>query len=524
MNAIAAERGYDSAAVVARGLFGFAVCFWVPLLISGIMLAAAPQSPDESYAQIQRAIAIGTGIAAALTLALPLWTFRLENDRRMMLARSVISLLGPRWMSLISCALLVEVNIVALLLLQDIAPSITGAFRLILFCWTLLFCGLLLTIHWRAVRRQYQLIRDPVAVTGIVTLMLAIVAALFLATNLLASSAGIRERLRGSLDYRQLKFIDADESPSAQAYWAEKAGTRARWLPYSYWTLAPMSGEFINIDETGLRRSWRSPADGNAPRVTFYGGSTMWGYGARDDFTIPSQVAKLLLGEGDPALVTNFAQEGYVSTQDLILFQLQLAQGAVPTVAVFYHGFNDVYSAYLRGLAGVTLRENHQVSDVEAGRLLRRGIPVLRSPSVDISEYDWSLVASAGNSAHLIVERWLGNRRLIRAIAAEFGVRVLFVWQPALFAKQFPTDTEARILSDLDRDRPGFVQLYRDVDGLIRQRAQDEAWGDFVLLTDMFAASADDVFFDLVHVNEIGNLQVAEALLGPIASALARFR
>ena len=205
----------------------------------------------------------------------------------------------------------------------------------------------------------------------------------------------------------------------------------------------------------------------------------------------------------------------------MLLFQAQLALENAPKLAVFYQGFNDVYAAYLQGGAGLTLRENLRVNDVELGRLVRSGQPVLLPFDADISEYDWSLVTSGASTPRVIAERWLANRRLIRAAAGEHDVRILFVWQPALFAKAARTEGEQRILDDVERQQSGFIDLYREVVGIVRERLTSDDTEDVLFLTDAFADVSDGIFFDRVHITEIGNRMVAESLIDPILNALS---
>ena len=405
------------------------------------------------------------------------------------------------------------------MLLRDIAPSITIPFRLLLLCWSAVFAALMLTIHWPALRRAAESGRDLLALLGFTIVALLLLAIVFILNSRLISSTDLYERLRGALDYRPLQFVDDGLAPSAGAFWAEQSSTHVRWLPYSYWAVAPFDGRYINVHEGGRRRS---PAHSNDPageRIYFFGGSTMWGYGARDSYTIPAQVSHLLASRDLPVQASNYAQPGYVSWQDLLLFQAQLALDNVPELAVFYHGFNDVYAAYLQGSAGLTLRENQRVNDVELGRLLRSGQPVLTPFETDISRYDWSLVTRGGATARDIADRLLANHRLIRAAAAEHDVRVVFVLQPALFAKTAPTAAERRILNDVDSAQPGFSALYRDVVRIIRDYASTERADDVIVLSNLFSDESEGIFFDRVHINEIGNRYVAEAIVAAIANA-----
>ena len=520
MSCNASEQVYDGAMTLARSLFGFALVAWLPLLISWILLCLSPASPDETYEQLRRAAIGGGGIVTAIAFILMLRIYRLDTADSERIASRFAKPFGNHWLSLVLILVLVEANILAVVVLRDIAPSITNPARFLFFCWTLVFVGLQLTIHWRVVSASFLRHGKILALACLLISAFAVVAVLFIFSSRLVMLSGIPGRLRGALDYRRLAFIDDGSAPSAQQFWAEQGGTRVRWLPYSYWTVEPIAGDFINVGSNGLRRTLTVADDENARRIYFFGGSTMWGEGARDEYTIPSQVAILLADSGLPAVTRNYAQTGYVSTQDLIMFQSQLALGNVPDLAVFYHGFNDVFSAWLQGLVGIPLRESQRVSDVEAGRLLRGGQPVLRLPAADLSQYDWSLVAARGASAEAIADRWLASRRLIRAAAAEYGVSVLFVWQPAIIAKLNPTATEIVIMSELEQRLPDFVELYRDVDTLLREMASREQWDDLVFRTELFRDHEGDIFFDRVHINEYGNAIVAQSLLEPLQAAL----
>ena len=520
MNAHSSEASYDAINTLARSLFGFALVAWLPLAVTWVLLLLAPAPPLESYAQLQRLIVSGTGILALLLLALTAWAYRLSDLRCKQIARRLFHLFGRPWLALALTILAIEANLFALIISQDIAPSITGPGRFLLFCWSLAFAGLLLTLHWPNLRALYQRSRGVQAIVSVAVLATMTVVALQLATSRLALDTGLHDKLRGSLDYRPLHFVDEGEVPTSGVFWAEQSQTRVRWLPLSYWAVAPFSGDYINVSEQGQRRTVSSDGVEDAPLALFFGGSAIWGEGARDAHTIPSQVAQLLQANDTPVRVQNYGQTGYVSTQDLILFQAQLARGNVPELAVFYQGFNDVFSAHQQGVSGIPYYELQRASDSEAGRLLRQGQPVLQSPMIRPEHLDWSLIAADRARADDIVDRWLANRRLIRAAGREYGVDVLFVWQPTLFSKSPLTEYESRVLAANDRALPGFSNLYRDVNRRLRDDMLAESWDDVALLTDLFEDNTEDIFFDNVHIHELGNQHVAEAIWRPIAQRI----
>ena len=520
MTEVATTPNYDPRRALSRSLFGFALVAWLPLCITFVSLLLAPASPEASYAQLQLAIVIGFGAATAAGLLATVWSHRLDQARSFRIAAVLYSVFGRRWLALALMVVLFEANVLAQSLLRNIAPAITGPARFLLICWSLVAAGVLLTLRWPGVRRAYSSQRDALALAGIAVAALSFIALLTLITGRLATASGLQDRLRGSLDYRLLRFVDDGAAPTPQDFWQEQGQTRVRWLPYSYWVVAPYKSELINVDELGLRRTLPSNNDPSAPQIHFFGGSTAWGEGARDAYTIPSQVARLLAERDTPAAVANYAQTGYVSAQDLILFQRQLALGNQPDLAVFYQGFNDTYSAYLQVMSGLPLRESQRLDDSEAGRLLRQGQPVLRPLGSSVSDVNWGLVAAGGNGAGTIVDNWLGNSRLIRAVAKEYGVDVLFIWQPALFAKSQLADFEAQVAAEIHRALPGFLELYAEVDRQVRELAAGGAFNDLIILSDLFAQNRDEIFFDEAHINEVGNSLVAEALVDAIAERL----
>ena len=87
------------------------------------------------------------------------------------------------------------------------------------------------------------------------------------------------------------------------------------------------------------------------------GGSSLWGFGARDDQTIPSLLARSLHEKGWYAEIRNLAEIGYVSMQEVIALTRELQAGYRPDLVIFYDGVNDTTSALLEGEPGLTTNE-----------------------------------------------------------------------------------------------------------------------------------------------------------------------
>jgi len=138
-----------------------------------------------------------------------------------------------------------------------------------------------------------------------------------------------------------------------------------------------------------------------------FGGSTTWGVGARDPFTIPAEPSRAL-SEVEPELrvhVLKFGEKGYVSTQSLLALLLELREGRAPDLAVFYDGVNDVFAGYQQGVAGLPQNEHRRVREFN-----------LSNPS-QLPERAVSLLRDLGNELRSlrylrrVARRWQGDVR-----------------------------------------------------------------------------------------------------------------
>ena len=145
-----------------------------------------------------------------------------------------------------------------------------------------------------------------------------------------------------------------------------------RWNPYVYFRQRPFQGETITIDAEGLRATWTPPetarddeADRAAKpiRILMLGGSSLWGFGARDEGTIPSFIVRHLYERGVRVEVRNLAEIGYVNTQEVVALIRELQGGYRPDLVLFYDGVNDTASALLEGRATLTTNEINRVRE-----------------------------------------------------------------------------------------------------------------------------------------------------------------
>jgi lysophospholipase L1-like esterase len=303
------------------------------------------------------------------------------------------------------------------------------------------------------------------------------------------------------------------------------------WHSYVYWRHKPHQGHYINVDGRGIRASWRDarPLDAKPIRIFVFGGSTMWGTGARDDFTIASQLAKKLADHlnGRPVEVTNFGELGYVSTQELLALELELRRGNVPDAVIFYDGVNDLGAAYQEGEPGIPQNELNRRIDFERPVAsfvygLMRESALLRPILWRIREQVWrseSAKRSAEQEERLARDAVLvyaANLSIIDGLARDFGFRALYFWQPVIFTKRHLTPDEQQAAAE-----NGFMRdFFERANGMRRDAGLLDHPG-FHDISGIFDGVEEPIYFDFVHIAEHGNEMVAEAMLPHVAALLA---
>ncbi len=300
-----------------------------------------------------------------------------------------------------------------------------------------------------------------------------------------------------------------------------------QWQPYVLWRYRPRISEYLNFDALGRRKTWAPPAmPEDAPSLWLFGGSTMVGDGARDDYTIPSLISRALAEAGRPTRVLNFGQSAYVSTQEVLALQAGLREGQAPDAVIFYDGGNDVYSAYQSGRAGLPQNSFFLRQDFErielgmlrrlAGRsalvgLLRRlGENREESPIDAMSEVE--LAALAGE----VIREYAANLAIVEALGARFGFEASFFWQPLVWSRHPTAGDEA----DIATEDPVLANFGRVLYAQIAAHPELAANPRFFDLSGVLDASDEPHFYDFVHVNEAGDTVIARAMLEAIAPVL----
>lgn len=306
------------------------------------------------------------------------------------------------------------------------------------------------------------------------------------------------------------------------------------WDSYDYWRRKPFAGNYINVDANQRRKTIfenDNPGKINPDyRIFMFGGSTMWGSGVRDKYTIPSLLGSYLSKEGYSVEVINFGESGYVSTQEVIALMKQLRQQNIPNLVVFYDGVNDIFSSFQQRKAGLPQNEFNREKEFNSLKSKKRSLLVflesfkslatvkfinkLTNPEqkLNITYTDQELNMLSQKTLDLYHE----NMRLVYSLGEQRDFKSLFYWQPTIFDK--------RSLSDYEKEREKDVDFLKDFLKSVSKHVITEDISHQSLyyfdISDIFEDEKEPVFIDYCHVSEYGNSVIAKRIKQDIISIL----
>jgi lysophospholipase L1-like esterase len=333
--------------------------------------------------------------------------------------------------------------------------------------------------------------------------------------------------------YDQVKGYDNKDILWLDDYLKESGSSSlVKWEPFVYWHRKPFVGKYINIDQSGIRhtKQWNVSSKGVDKVINIFmlGGSTLWGVGARDDYTIPSLVARFLSEHGIKVNITNFGESGYVNTQEVIYLFLQLQKSNIPDIVIFYDGVNDVFSALQNGKAGIPVNESNRKMEfniasnyIELLKALLRESATFRLCSKGARKlfnfnFDTALNRNDYHKVALdITNTYLSNIKLVNDMSCG-KFTAMFYWQPVIYDKNHLTKYEQTQL------RVDTQDLYNTVYAMIKFKAPIFKDYHFYNISDIFKDSSKPIFIDFCHVNEAGNEVIADKIANDIIDLIKK--
>jgi len=299
----------------------------------------------------------------------------------------------------------------------------------------------------------------------------------------------------------------------------ENLQERAIWHSYVYWRRKEFSGNYINIDSNGIRKTHNiTPLSEARSNIFMFGGSTLWGIGARDEYTIPSLVSKSLIKRGyNNFHIINFGEPVYVSTQGLIQLMLELRKGNIPDVVIFYDGVNDVFASFQNKYAGSPQNEDNRRKEFALNginlfeylkynsKMLSELVRITKNALEDKFHKDLSFYGDT--LSEKTISYYFYNMGLVEKIAKEHQFSFYAFWQPTIFSKEKLSFHEINIKQPYKSRRHFYEMVYSKITSLTKKPSY------FSDLQSIFADRAETIFIDFCHIGELGNQIIAEAMV-----------
>ncbi|NRG18321.1 hypothetical protein HPQ64_11535 [Rhizobiales bacterium] len=291
--------------------------------------------------------------------------------------------------------------------------------------------------------------------------------------------------------------------------------TKGYFASFVGWRRPPYSGETINIDENGLRRTVGLEDADPQKTIALYGGSTMWGTGANDETTIPSYVA-----QKSPNLKAyNFGETGYISHQSFNRFFESYSAGFRPDIVVFYDGVNDVWNRCRREHGSYSHAREQEIRTFLANRREASFMDVV-GPMNDLAGRVKRTLASRKRvaegpydcqedpeKAERIARNLLYDWRLMKDLVEGYGGQFVAILQPHAYISKSRID----YLSLDPRLGEEYAAVYPRVVDLIATEFQDLQKNFLDLRT---ALDRDEAFYiDWCHLSPNGNEIIASHIV-----------
>ena len=314
-----------------------------------------------------------------------------------------------------------------------------------------------------------------------------------------------------------------------ELFFKEYAELESEYRSYYGWRRLPYRGKTINIDSSGLRKTVQQNGSDSLSLAVFLGGSTIWGTGVSDEYTIPSLFAN---DSKWNYKAINYGESAYTAYQGLQFLQLKVIEGVKPQIVVSYDGVNN---SPVRIKTPYSHKREKQIKHKMKGadRIIHPNPKLLTSTrilmprmlssfrnkmannSVGKEEFiiEIPVFTAEQNRAAAIelLESWLQMDQLCNQMGAEFYC----VLQPNPFVGKPDTTNFYKTLNHHRYYQNGY-EYYNDVFQLLDSNRYISLKKNFIDLTQSLNEK-QHVYIDFCHLSPNGNKVIADLLLEKIA-------
>lgn len=293
-------------------------------------------------------------------------------------------------------------------------------------------------------------------------------------------------------------------------------GFGLEYSPYiGYQEKKGFESKSINISEFGFRKiNKQSPLLSEKKIVFVLGGSTTFGYGVRDDQTIPSYLQDIL---GEDYAIFNFGRGYYYSKQQLILLIQLINKGFIPDIVISIDGVNEKGEQDTPSKSILFEKALEWKPSVKPPHFLN-SFPIIKYLNREFLDLDQTAIAEAVDTgveegydyseAERDVNYYLQTTKIFYAICNAFEIKYFAFVQPAHIYK-----------FDYEKLHPFFKgdkqlvtrQRYDYINQIFLNSKNPEYM--FSLL-DLQENEDRQLYVDLVHYNPYFNKKIASSIAG----------
>lgn len=276
---------------------------------------------------------------------------------------------------------------------------------------------------------------------------------------------------------------------------------------YIVWRRKKFNGDYININEEGIRQSLQ-PLNASKEEYLFLGGSTIFGYGVADNKTIPSIFGKL-----SGKSVVNLGDTGYTSRQSLALYINSLVENKINKSRqiniISYDGANDIRQKCRTEVNGL---ETEQQSKIREKLNTKYGsINYFMKPwfvIINILKSDKNSLKESFNchqdpiKAEYVADTLISTWRTMYKLAESNNHDFTAILQPVIYLEG------NKINNDLvDIYGKQFVTVYP----IIKRKVKNEKF-KFLDLTNTLKGARHTTYIDFCHIDSEGNQYIANEI------------
>ena len=305
----------------------------------------------------------------------------------------------------------------------------------------------------------------------------------------------------------------------------------SEWAPYVHFRFKESTGKYQNIDSNGLRKTLNLNLKDSKTvfKIFCIGGSTMFGTGARDDYSIPSRLSQYIYNvfPDKNIEIINFGAPGYTRAIENILLQLELLKNHKPDMVIFYDGINEIISAQENRKAGYPTNAANRKNEFKTGISYTKKISLLFSSS-KIKRFITYLqrkvfktkpmeVANPENLSSQVAQQYIRSLEITKALGEQYNFNIYNVLQPVIYLNKPLTEHEGIMAKNSVHFEKLYLNTYKDI--IENHKIKKDS--TFTDISSIFAKDINTIYTDFCHIGERGNDSIAKKIFSIIRPSIS---